>query len=696
MNTPASSAISSSTSDNGTGSSSPCTPTREFKFHRVVRNTYGRAKTSITPSNSSSSSFSLDFSSSPDPWASHSISLSANNSPLQQRRERSRLSGSFADIPADTSNPWDTPTRGTRTLTEKLARAKLDLPDSDSEDDTDDGKNRIKNIAFVQNNKNNGEEDSDNVFLVRNTTPTRKKQLQGQVALDATGECTASPKEQTPKRKRQVLETATRQSPRSRKPAILKLEKGDSDSDRDQSAQNNLGSHGRLSPRSLSPSSPPGSPSQRSSKRGRLSTIPVVSIPALRTTIKPKQLTDTLLGVRDGLIIGGEKKPPQQVTLATFFTPKAGSKGTGILKGRAPSTKEADTTDSGGTNPLPKNIAPPAKNPPSSSQGPPKKLEQLFLAFSKDRTRSSPSKPTSKSLPSSSSSPSKASNSTTLSNYKPVARLQRESEKSKRYHCPQCGMPYVRGQPEDEQIHDRYHRAILGGIDYPGYKNEIVVATFNDFKADQSTNSSNNSGGGNGTLTHSNDLSNSRIVMVSMSDPGKPTLSLASGGSSFEKKKVKEVLQVVNKELGSVDFEPEQLDSCKVFLYVSGKKKVIGCLIAERIKQGFEIISHEESTSSPNTIETTPESAPFKDHGGSAIFCSSVSCPAICGINRIWVSAHCRRQGVASRLLDAVRDRFIYACKLQKSDLAFSQPTGDGKALARRYLGTEKFLVYVE
>ena len=173
-----------------------------------------------------------------------------------------------------------------------------------------------------------------------------------------------------------------------------------------------------------------------------------------------------------------------------------------------------------------------------------------------------------------------------------------------------------------------------------------------------------------------------------------------------------------------MDFDPEKLDSCKVYLYISGKKKVIGCVIAERIKQGFEIMSAAESASlsttstsssaSTSTLVSSTDtgsssssnnsSAKDKEGGaqggdgseGSAIFCSTTPQPAICGINRIWVSAHYRRQKIASRLLDAVRDRFIYACKLQKRDLAFSQPTRDGKALARQYLGTDQFLVYVE
>lgn len=185
------------------------------------------------------------------------------------------------------------------------------------------------------------------------------------------------------------------------------------------------------------------------------------------------------------------------------------------------------------------------------------------------------------------------------------------------------------------------------------------------------------------------------------------------------------MLEVVNKELGSVEFDPEQLDSCKVFLYISGKKKVVGCVIAERIKEGFEIMTQtagsgsgeaflEFKTGSTTSSSTTLlfDSLPSgdnksternvqvqlldQDRGGAAIFCSKVPQPAICGINRIWVSSQHRRQKIASRMLDAVRERFIYACKLETKDLAFSQPTGDGKALARQYLGIERFLVYVE
>lgn len=33
--------------------------------------------------------------------------------------------------------------------------------------------------------------------------------------------------------------------------------------------------------------------------------------------------------------------------------------------------------------------------------------------------------------------------------------------------CPECQMSYSRGQGEDDAIHEAYHRATVGGIDYP-------------------------------------------------------------------------------------------------------------------------------------------------------------------------------------------------------------------------------------
>lgn len=294
---------------------------------------------------------------------------------------------------------------------------------------------------------------------------------------------------------------------------------------------------------SSSPSpSPPPSPSQRNSKRSRVGVTSSIATPSQEGSRSSNGI-DILL----------EKRPPQQATLSSFFAPKAG-RGTGILKGTRilksrttnanGNNKPNDSGDGDGNGSSDENnIKTGTPTPASSSssikpaslvskkvssvQEPPKKLEQLFLSFSKDRTKKSPS----------SSKTTTSTGTTTLSTRKPTTtRLSREDEKSKRHHCPQCGMPYVRGQPEDEQIHDRYHRAIVGGIDYPGYKNEVVVAIYNDVGTAGLPHSG--SSGGTGGSTGSS--GNSRIVMVSMSDTGKSTTSSSvSSASSFEKKKVR-------------------------------------------------------------------------------------------------------------------------------------------------------------
>ncbi len=43
-----------------------------------------------------------------------------------------------------------------------------------------------------------------------------------------------------------------------------------------------------------------------------------------------------------------------------------------------------------------------------------------------------------------------------------------------------------------------------------------------------------------------------------------------------------------------------------------------------------------------------------------------------------------------------VRKNFIYGCELKPSEIAFSQPSGDGKDFATHYTGTREFLVYAD
>ncbi|MEQ2196288.1 Establishment of cohesion 1 [Xenoophorus captivus] len=53
-----------------------------------------------------------------------------------------------------------------------------------------------------------------------------------------------------------------------------------------------------------------------------------------------------------------------------------------------------------------------------------------------------------------------------------------------------------------------------------------------------------------------------------------------------------------------------------------------------------------------------------------------------------------RRRAVATRLIECLRNNFIYGSYLSKDEIAFSDPTPDGKLFATHYFGTSQFLVY--
>ena len=67
---------------------------------------------------------------------------------------------------------------------------------------------------------------------------------------------------------------------------------------------------------------------------------------------------------------------------------------------------------------------------------------------------------------------------------------------------------------------------------------------------------------------------------------------------------------------------------------------------------------------------------------------------ATCGISHIWVASAHRRRGVARALLDAARRHLASSFEVPLEELAFSQPTAQGRALAAAYVGEQQFLVY--
>jgi len=116
------------------------------------------------------------------------------------------------------------------------------------------------------------------------------------------------------------------------------------------------------------------------------------------------------------------------------------------------------------------------------------------------------------------------------------------------------------------------------------------------------------------------------------------------------------------------------------------KKKLIGCAIAETIESAYKVLLN--TTHDP----LQPEN-PNRTNNQCII--TKEPQPAIIGISRIWVHHQYRRQGIATALLDSIRNHFIYGLSVKKELIAVTQPSTEGQQFATGYFGTGEFLVYV-
>ncbi|XP_060772447.1 N-acetyltransferase ESCO2 isoform X2 [Neoarius graeffei] len=212
--------------------------------------------------------------------------------------------------------------------------------------------------------------------------------------------------------------------------------------------------------------------------------------------------------------------------------------------------------------------------------------------------------------------------------------------------CTSCGMLYSADSPEDNFQHTQFHQRFLNTIKFVGWKKERIVAEFWDGK----------------------------IILVLPEDP------------KYATKKADDVRRIADSELGFQQVNLSSPGAAKTYLFINSDKMVVGCLVAEPIRQAFRVLEQLEKLK-----DMTKED--FMEHH-RAWCCSTVPERAICGVSRIWVFSLMRRKGIATRLLDTVRGSFMYGSPLTKEEIAFSDPTPAGKLFATKYCGTPKFLVY--
>lgn len=212
--------------------------------------------------------------------------------------------------------------------------------------------------------------------------------------------------------------------------------------------------------------------------------------------------------------------------------------------------------------------------------------------------------------------------------------------------CSSCGMVYSADNPEDNFQHTQFHQRFLDSIKFVGWKKERVVAEFWDGK----------------------------ILLVMPDDP------------KYAIKKAEDVRRVADNELGFQQVTLSRPTQAKTYLFINTERLVVGCLVAEPIRQAYRVLEQ------PDRQKDMRKDDFMERH--RAWCCSTVPEQALCGVSRIWVFSLARRQSIATRMLDTVRSTFMYGSHLTKEEIAFSDPTPDGKLFATKYCDTPTFLVY--
>ncbi|EKM82793.1 hypothetical protein AGABI1DRAFT_111363 [Agaricus bisporus var. burnettii JB137-S8] len=262
-----------------------------------------------------------------------------------------------------------------------------------------------------------------------------------------------------------------------------------------------------------------------------------------------------------------------------------------------------------------------------------------------------------------------------------LTQLHFSIDKSTLRTCPLCNLSYTKGAPEDESLHRthcvRVQRGMEWGKEEERESSKIgVVEVASQVKVGKS--------GKRG-----------RIISCPVDCSGKI-------GS-----KISALLQTINLSLSSPALRQECIRNCKIYMFLlpqtsanpgssslgSSREKIVGCVVAQRISSAMAI-AEEEVKVNDDADNGDKENLGRGGHlvmvdSGTGLFCHPEPLRTPMGVPRLFVPSTYRRQGIASALLDAAAANFIHGCPLdpRKGQVAFTQPTGDGKALMVRWGG---------
>ncbi|KAF8184876.1 hypothetical protein K438DRAFT_1551536, partial [Mycena galopus ATCC 62051] len=241
--------------------------------------------------------------------------------------------------------------------------------------------------------------------------------------------------------------------------------------------------------------------------------------------------------------------------------------------------------------------------------------------------------------------------------------------------CPLCALSYIKGAPDDEALHKAHCARVQKGMEW-GREEEKEILKAGVVEVASGVKLKNGTKG--------------RIICFKADAGGKIGSKLSI------------LLSTINLALSAPALTPSTLPVSKAYLFLtpslttSLREKIVGCVIAQQISTAMVIATPAECSSacepdpsSSDAPSPSPTAKLVSVDTSSGIFCHPAPLPTPLGIPRLFVSSTHRRQGVASKLLSAAAETFIYGCPLdpRKGEVAFTQPTGDGSAVMHRWGG---------
>lgn len=219
--------------------------------------------------------------------------------------------------------------------------------------------------------------------------------------------------------------------------------------------------------------------------------------------------------------------------------------------------------------------------------------------------------------------------------------------------CSECGFVYTPGKKEEERLHLSHHEAALS-------LNMIKLKTLPA-----------------GSVLLMDDGKLGQIYKMYYFKN-----RLGSGKSM-----IASICKLLQKEMGTCDGWIDNNDAI-IYIYRNSSKEMTGCVILEV----NPVIAYQASLTDrgikDNVRDQTLQGIVVGNRDKREIKKSQ------CAVRLMWTSKSCRRQKIASKLLDCARAQLIPGQIIPRENVAFSQPSQDGGIFILRYTGSSEFLVY--